>query len=55
MTNDILNKPESVTQDADGSDEDGGRVPENVLVLACEATLPYLIDKTLEAEVPLSQ
>ena len=35
-------------------DEDGERVPEVVLVLAPEAALPYLIDKTLEAEVPPS-
>ena len=48
-------KPESMTQDGNGSDEDGRRVPEVVLVLAREAALPYLIDKTLEAEVPLSQ
>ena len=37
-----------MTQNANGSDEDGGgRVPEVVLVLAREAALPYLIDKDL--------
>ena len=43
-----------MAQDANGSDEDGGRVPDVVLVLAREATLPYRLDKTLEAEVPPS-